>query len=87
MLVKGNTLPKVYWLLIIPIMLLTSYQNLFKFGKVQHYHIDELEYYGRILFYLITSFAESIIYIVFIWLVISIVKKVAEKWGISWMNR
>ncbi|MGE7666945.1 hypothetical protein ACQKMN_14645 [Ureibacillus composti] len=85
MLVKGNTLPKVYWLLFIPILLLISYQNLF--GTIKHYRMDELEYYGRILFYLITSFAESIIYIVFIWPVVSIVKRVAVKWGISWMNR
>jgi len=87
MLVNGYKLSKIYWLLFIPIMLLTSYQNLFKFGKVQHYQMDEFEYYGRILFYLITSFAESIIYIVFIWLIVSIVKRVAEKWGISWVNR
>lgn len=81
MLVKGNKLPKVYWLLFIPIMLLTSYQNLFKFETVQHYQLNVLETYGKILFYLVMSFTESLIYIVFIWLVVSIVKRVAKSGG------
>ncbi|MFJ8236075.1 hypothetical protein ACIQ34_10050 [Ureibacillus sp. NPDC094379] len=43
MLVKGSKLPKVYWLLFIPIMILTSYQNLFKFGTLQYDQMNELK--------------------------------------------
>lgn len=76
MLVKGHivSMPKIYWVLLIPIYIVVSYYNIFFDWELQYYSVTEAEDFGRYLFVLCLSFCQSFIYILLIRLVVSLLK-------------
>lgn len=76
MLVKGHlvSMPKIYWVLLIPIYLVVSYYNIFFDWQLQYFGISEAEDFGRYVFVLFLSFCQCIIYILLIRLVVSLLK-------------
>ncbi len=81
MLVKKEhiSFPLIYWILFIPIFLLLSYRNLFINAQIQNYYFNELEDFGRYVFFLAISFAEAFIYIVIIRIVIGLIQSLLKK--------
>lgn len=53
MLIKGYSLPKIYWIILIPLVLVISSINLIK--EIQKYSFNDLEDLGRyiLLLYLV----------------------------------
>lgn len=76
MLVKGHIvgIPKIYWIILIPIFLWVSYYNIFLNWDLQHYGVTELEDFGRYVFVLCLSFCQCFIYILFIRLAVITLK-------------
>ncbi len=76
MLVKGHivSMPKIYWVLLIPIYIVVSYYNIFFDWQLQYSGITEVEDMGRYVFVLCLSFFQSFIYILIIRLVVSTLK-------------
>lgn len=68
-----------YWLLFIPIFLITSYQALFIDTQIQLYSFHELEDFGRYVMLLAVSFAEALLYVLFIRLFVGVVQKIVKK--------
>ena len=81
MLVKGNYIkfPLIYWILVIPVFLGISYRTLFLDVQIQNYYFNELEDFGRYVFYLGLSFAEAFLYILILRIVIGILKLFYKK--------
>lgn len=81
MLVKGNQIkfPLIYWLLVIPVFLGISYRTLFLDVQIQNYYFNELEDFGRYVFYLGLSFVEAFLYILILRIVIGILKLFYKK--------
>ena len=81
MLVKGNQIkfPLIYWILVIPTFLGISYRTLFIDVQIQNYYFNELEDFGRYVFYLGLSFAEAFLYILILRVVIGISKLFYKK--------
>jgi hypothetical protein len=76
MSIKGHnvSLPKIYWVLLIPVFLGVSYYNVFFDWQLQHYIVTETEDFGRYVFVLVISYFQSFIYILLIWLAVSLLK-------------
>lgn len=74
MLVKGNLIkfPLIYWILVIPTFLVISYRTLFLDVQIQNYYFNELEDFGRYVFFIGLSFAEAFLYILIIRILIGI---------------
>ena len=81
MLVKGQkfSLHIFYWLLLVPIFLIISYNNLFFDWQVQYFYFNEIEDFGRYVFILVISFVEAFIYVLVIRLVVFLFQKVLKK--------
>lgn len=71
---KGHTVPKIYWVLMIPIFLWLSRNDIFSSSQWERYNFSELEDVGRLLFDLVVCLVGSFIYIVLIWLCVSVLK-------------
>jgi len=78
MLVKGHviSMPKIYWVILIPIFLGVSYYNIFFDWQLQYFGVNEAEDFGRYVFVLCISFCQCFIYILFIRLAVSLLKYV-----------
>lgn len=63
-----------YWILVIPTFLVISYRTLFLDVQIQNYYFNELEDFGRYVFYLGVSFVESFIYIFIIRVVVGLLQ-------------
>ncbi|MFC4409000.1 hypothetical protein ACFOZY_00980 [Chungangia koreensis] len=74
MLVKGYKMPNVYWVLLISIFLFLSYQRLFAIDQIQFSRFSEAEDYGKVVMELGFSLFESFIYVVFLWVAISVIQ-------------
>lgn len=76
MLVKGHivSMRKKYWVLLIPIYIVVSYNNIFLDWQLQYSGVTEAEDFGRYVFVLCLSFCQSFIYILIIRLVVSLLK-------------
>lgn len=76
MLVKGHivSMPKIYWVLLIPIYIVVSYYNIFFDWQLQYSSVTEAEDFGRYVFVLCLSFCQSFIYILLIRLVVFLLK-------------
>lgn len=81
MLVKGNYIkfPLIYWILVISVFLGISYRTLFIDVQIQNYYFNDLEDFGRYVFYLGLSFAEAFLYILILRVVIGISKLFYKK--------
>lgn len=81
MLVKGHnvSMPKIYWVILIPIFLGVSYYNIFFDWDLQHYGVTELEDFGLYVFVLCLSFCQCFIYILFIRLAVTTIKRLQHK--------
>lgn len=81
MLVKGKqfTFPLIYWILVIPTFLAISYKTLFLDVQIQNYYFNELEDFGRYVFFLGLSFAEAFVYILIIRIGIGILQLLYKK--------
>ena len=81
MLVKGNYIkfPLIYWILVISVFLGISYRTLFIDVQIQNYYFNDLEDFGRYVFYLGLSFAEAFLYILILRIVIGISKLFYKK--------
>lgn len=76
MLIKGHivNIPKLYWILFIPIYIGVSYNNIFFDRQLQYFSVTEAEDFGRYVFVLCLSFCQGFIYILLIRLVVSLLK-------------
>ena len=74
MLVKGHNVPKIYCLLMIPIFLLLINNRIFSSSKWERYGFSEVEDFGRLVFDIVVCSLESFIYILLIWLCVSVLK-------------
>lgn len=74
MLVKGHSVPKIYWVLMIPIFLWLISNRIFSKSQWERYGFSEAEDVGRLIFDIVICLLESFIYILFIWLCVSVVK-------------
>lgn len=81
MLVKGHivSMPKIYWVLLIPIYIVVSYYNVFFEWQLQYFGVTEVEDFGRYVLVLCLSFCQSFIYILIIRLVVSLLKYIFSK--------
>lgn len=74
MLVKGRSVPKIYWVLMIPIFLWMVSNRVILNSQWERYGFSEAEDYGHFIFDIVICLLESFIYILFIWLCVSVVK-------------
>ena len=76
MLLKGNHIkfPLVYWVLVIPIFLVISYRTLFLDVQIQHYYFNELENFGRYVFFVGLSFVEAFLYVLAIRIIVGLLQ-------------
>lgn len=81
MLVKGNhfKIPMINWILVIPTFLVLSYRNLFLDLQIQNYYFNELEDFGRYVFFLGLSFAEAVLYILIFRVIIGLLHLFLKK--------
>jgi uncharacterized protein with ParB-like and HNH nuclease domain len=81
MVAKRNriTFPLIYWILVIPTFLVISYRTLFLDVQIQHYYFNELEDFGRYVFFLGLSFAEAFLYIFVIRIIIGLLQFLLTK--------
>lgn len=75
MLVKGQKMPMIYWILMIPIFLWISSNRIFWDSQWQRYVFSEIEDFGHFIFDIGVCLFESFIYILLIWLCVSALKK------------
>ncbi|MCM3388282.1 hypothetical protein M3649_09065 [Ureibacillus chungkukjangi] len=83
MLVKGYTVPKFYWLLMIPIFIWLSSNRIFSASEWERYGLTRLEDIGHLLFDLGICVIDSLIHVLLIWLVASIFKNLFSKKELS----
>lgn len=81
MLVKGNHIKfsLIYWILFIPIFLVISYRTLFLDVQIQNYYFNELEDFGRYVFFLGLSFVEAFLYVLAIRIIIGLLQLFFKK--------
>ncbi|MBQ0139380.1 MAG: hypothetical protein KBT36_08795 [Kurthia sp.] len=81
MLVKGSytKFPLIYWILVIPTFLVISYKTLFLDIQIQNYYFNELEDFGRYVFFLGLSFVEAFVYILIIREIIRFLQLILKK--------
>ena len=81
MLVKGSQIkfPLIYWILVIPTFLVISYRTLFLDVQIQNYYFNELEDFGRYVFFIALSFAEAFLYILVIRIIIGLLQLFSKK--------
>ena len=74
LLAKGHiiSIPKIYWVLSIPIYLVVTYYNIFFEWQLHNSGVAEAEDFGRYVFVLCLSFCQSFIYILIIRLEVSL---------------
>lgn len=74
MLVKVHTVPKVYWVLMIPIFLWMVSNRIFFSSQWERYGFSEVEDFGHFIFDIGVCLFESFVYILLIWLCVSVFK-------------
>ena len=81
MLVKGSHIkfPLIYWIFVIPTFLVVSYRTLFLDVQIQNYYFNELEDFGRYVFFLGLSFIEAFFYILVIRIIIGLLQLFFKK--------
>lgn len=70
---------RVNLLLLIPLFILTSYNQLFINWQIQHYNFNELQDFGRYVFIIGISFAEAFIIMIVILFISFLIKSVFVK--------
>lgn len=81
MLVKGVNFKFnwIFWILVIFTFLVISYRMLFLDVQIQNYYFNELEDFGRYVFFLGLSFVEVFFYILVIRIVIGLLQLFFKK--------
>ena len=81
MQVKGSYIqfPLIYWILVIPAFLVMSYRTLFLDVQIQNYYFNELEDFGRYVFFIGLSFVEAFFYILVIRIIIRLLRLFFKK--------
>ena len=81
MQVKGSYIqfPLIYWILVIPAFLVISYRTLFLDVQIQNYYFNELEDFGRYVFFIGLSFVEAFFYILVIRIIIRLLRLFFKK--------
>lgn len=72
MLSKGYSLPKIYWIILIPLILVIGSVNFIE--EIQKYSFNDLEDLGRYFFIIVCSLYEAFIYMLLIWGTVSLLK-------------
>ena len=71
--------PLMYWILVIPIFLVISYRTLFLDVQIQNYYFNELEDFGMYVFFLVISFVEAFLYVLFIRIIVGLLQLFFKK--------
>ena len=81
MQVKGSYIQfsLIYWILVIPAFLVISYRTLFLDVQIQNYYFNELEDFGRYVFFIGLSFVEAFFYILVIRIIIRLLRLFFKK--------
>lgn len=81
MLVKGVNFKFnwIFWILVIFTFLVISYRMLFLDVQIQNYYFNELEDFGRYVFFLGLSFVEAFFYILVIRIIIGLLQLFFKK--------